>query len=145
MHHTEKRELITQLTTFAFLAGCSKDDVAALADSGSPVTLPDGWAFVQEGTPADACYVLLAGNARVFHGREVIATLSAGDVIGEMAYLAGGQRNATVSTQGRVKALRVEYETLTKLLARRPGLDAALRAAYAAHRSQRSASSPDPA
>jgi CRP-like cAMP-binding protein len=64
----------------------------------------------------------------------VIASLSAGDVIGEMAYLAGGQRNATVSAQSQVRALRVEYETLTALLSRRPALDTALRAAYDAHR-----------
>ena len=145
MHNTDRRALITQLATFPLLTACSKDDVAALADSGNTVTLPDGWAFVQEGTPADACYVLLAGNARVFHGREVIAALSPGDVIGEMANLAGGQRKATVSTQGRVKALRVEYEALTKLLARRPGLNAALRAAYAAHLAVPSEASPDPA
>jgi len=142
MHNSEKRELTTQLATFPFLAGCSREDVTALAISGNAVSLPDDWAFVQEGTPADACYVLLSGTARVFHGREVIASLSAGDVIGEMAYLAGGQRNATVSAQERVRALRIEYETLTKLLSRRPALNAALRAAYARHRAEPSAEDP---
>jgi len=145
MHNSEKRELVTQLASFPFLAGCSSDDVAALANSGSPRTLPDGWAFVQEGTPADACYVLLAGTVRVFSGRQVIASMSTGDVIGEMAYLAGGQRKATVSTHGRVKVLRIEYETLTKLLARRPALDAALRTAYNAHRATPTADGPSPA
>lgn len=142
MHNSEKRELSKQLASFAFLTDCDRDDVDALAGSGSTVTLPDSWAFVQEGTPADACYVLLEGSARVFHGRDVIATLQPGAVIGEMAYLAGGQRNATVSTQGRVKALRIEYQTLTTLLARRPALNTALRAAYQAHRTASSVDEP---
>jgi CRP/FNR family transcriptional regulator, cyclic AMP receptor protein len=143
MHHNEKRELVARLATFPFLAGCSKDDIEALVDNGTVRTLPDAWAFVQEGTPADACYVLLEGTARVYYGREVVATMTEGDVIGEMAYLGGGgQRNATVSTHGKVTVLRIEYADLTKLLAQRPALDAALRRAYAAHQGQHSTDGP---
>lgn len=142
MHHNEKRELVARLATFPFLAGCSKDDIEALVDNGTLRTLPDGWAFVQEGTPADACYVLLSGTVRVYYGREVVATMSDGDVIGEMAYLGGGQRNATVSTHGKVVVLRIEYTDLTKLLAKRAALDAALRRAYAAHQAQPTADGP---
>lgn len=133
MHHNEKRELVARLASFPFLAGCSHDDVAALVDGGTVRTLPDGWAFVQEGTPADACYVLLSGTVRVYYGRELVATMSDGDVIGEMAYLGGGQRSATVTSHGRVMVLRIEYEDLTKLLARHPALQVALRRAYDAH------------
>lgn len=136
MHHNEKRELVARLATFPFLAGCSKDDIEALVESGTARTLPDGWAFVQEGTPADACYVLLSGTVRVYYGREVVANMTEGDVIGEMAYLGGGQRNATASTLGKVTVLRIEYTDLTKVLAKRPALDAGLRRAYAAHQGQ---------
>jgi CRP/FNR family cyclic AMP-dependent transcriptional regulator len=143
MHHNEKRELVARLAAFPFLAGTSKDDIEALVESGTVRTLPDAWAFVQEGTPADACYVLLSGTVRVYYGREVVATMSEGEVIGEMAYLGGaGQRNATASTHGRVTVLRIEYADLTKLLARRPALDAALRRAYAAHQGQDTTNGP---
>ncbi|MEP7021654.1 MAG: cyclic nucleotide-binding domain-containing protein [Pseudonocardiales bacterium] len=133
MHHNEKRELVARLAGFPFLAGCRQDDVAALVEAGTTRTLPDGWAFVQEGTPADACYVLLSGTVRVYYGRDLVATMTDGDVIGEMAYLGGGQRNATVTSHGKVSVLRIEYEDLTKLLARRPALGIALRRAYDAH------------
>lgn len=142
MHHSEKRELVARLASFPFLAGCSKDDIEALADNGTVRTLPDGWAFVQEGTPADACYVQLSGTVRVYYGREVVATMSEGDVIGEMAYLGGGHRNATVSTHGKVTVLRIEYTDLTGLLATRPALDAALRREYAAHQAQHTTDGP---
>lgn len=142
MHHSEKRELVARLATVPFLAGCSKDDIEALVDDGTVRMLPDGWAFVQEGTPADACYVLLSGTVRVYYGREVVATLSEGDVIGEMAHLGGGQRNATVSTHGKVTVFRIEYADLTKLLTRRPALDVALRRAYAGHQDQHTTDRP---
>jgi CRP-like cAMP-binding protein len=108
--------------------------VTALAEAGDVVTLPDRWAFLQEGTPADAAYVLLDGEANVLAGRTIIATLAAGAIIGEMAYLDGGQRHATVTTHGRVRALKISYDKLTPLLATRPAHKDVLRAADREHR-----------
>lgn len=128
------RELIAELASLPAFGDCSRSDLAALAEAGKVVTLPDGWAFVQEGTPADAAYVLLDGGANVLVGRTIIASLAAGAIIGEMAYLEGGQRRATVATHGRVRALRIDYAGLPGLLEQRPALKDVLRAADRAHR-----------
>jgi CRP-like cAMP-binding protein len=128
------RKLADELAQLPSLKECSKDDVRSLADTGRVVTLPDGWAFVQEGTPADAMYVLLEGNANVLSGRTVIATLDPGAILGEMAYIEGGQRKATVATAGRVRALRVDYDDLAKLVERRPALQEVLKATDLEHR-----------
>lgn len=133
IHSAAERELAKHLATFSTMDGCTKDDLLDLAHAGEEVVVPDAWAFVREGEAADACYVLLSGAANVFHGRHLIARLAAGAVIGEMAYSDGGQRHATVSTQGRVRALRVEYPALHDLLERKPRLKAALSAAYREH------------
>lgn len=130
----EKRELADRLGRLPTLSACSKSDLSALADAGDVVTLPDGWAFVHEGTPADAAYVLLEGEANVLAGRTIIASLAAGAIIGEMAYLDGGQRHATVATHGRVTALRLNYEKLGPLLQQSPALKGVLRAVDREHR-----------
>jgi len=124
----EKKELADELGKLPSLASATPDDLEALAEAGDVVTLPDQWAFVHEGTPADAAYILLSGEANVIMGRAIVASLAAGAIIGEMAYMDGGQRHATVSTHGRVRAMRINYDKLTPLLDKRPALRDVLRA-----------------
>jgi CRP-like cAMP-binding protein len=137
VHNRKQRVLADELADLPSLRGCGKDDVRALADAGSVVTLPAGWAIVSEGTPGDAAYVLLDGSANVLAGRTVIATLAPGAILGEMAYIEGGQRKATVATSGRVRALRVDYDKLATLVDKRPALKEVLRATDLEHRGGR--------
>ena len=129
----DRRELIAKLRGYATFADCDKADLEALVEAGGPFSLPSGWPLVQEGIPADAVYVLTEGEARVFHQREQIATIGVGDLVGEMALLQGGQRRATVTSASRVAGLRIEYDALKPVLARRPKLASAFDAVYAAH------------
>ena len=130
MSHAEKRAIADQLGASVAFARCDRSDLDALVDAGKETSFPDGWPFVQEGTPADACYVLLSGTARVFRGRQEIAVLGIGDIIGEMAFVDGGQRTATVSASGQGKALRIEYDVLRELLAKRPRLRETMETVY---------------
>jgi CRP-like cAMP-binding protein len=129
----ESREIAKTLSHYATFAQCSEDDLIALARAGGRFSVPAGWSFVQEGIPSDACYVIMEGNAKVYHERAVIAELGPGDVVGEMTLLAGGQRRATVSSVTPVRGLRVENEALRKLLTERPHLSEALQAVYRSH------------
>ncbi|MFN2560554.1 MAG: cyclic nucleotide-binding domain-containing protein [Jatrophihabitans sp.] len=133
MPHGEKRELVAKLSGYPVFAQCGRDDISALVDAGGPFALPSGWPMVQEGIPADACYVIMNGTALVFHQREQIATLGEGDVVGEMALLGGGQRRATVTTSTRVSGLRIENDALRPVLAKHPRIAEAFRAVYDAH------------
>jgi CRP/FNR family cyclic AMP-dependent transcriptional regulator len=129
----EKRQLISTLSSYETFAQCSKGDVTALVEAGGTFTLPAGWPLVQEGIPADACYVLTEGSARVFHDREQIAELGPGDLVGEMALLGGGQRRATVTSSSRVAGLRIENEALRSVLGKHTALAEAFKAVYDAH------------
>ena len=129
----EKRELIETLSGYATFSQCGRDDIAALVDAGGPFALPSGWPLVQEGIPADACYVLTSGSARIFHQRREIAEIGEGDLVGEMAFFDGGQRQATVTSSSRVTGLRIENDALRGVLEKRPKLAEAFRAVYAAH------------
>src|SRR5579875_586315 len=129
----DKRQLVSTLSGYTTFSDCSRADVAALVEAGGPFNLPSGWPLVQEGIPADACYVLTEGEARVFHQREQIAELGPGDLVGEMALLGGGQRRATVTTSARTTGLRIENDKLEPVLSAHPALAAAFRAVYVAH------------
>jgi CRP/FNR family cyclic AMP-dependent transcriptional regulator len=128
-----KRELVSTLAGYEVFADCSRDDVKALVDAGGEFSLPAGWPLVQEGIPSDACYVLTEGTALVFHQREQIASIGAGDLVGEMTLLRGGQRRATVTSSARVAGLRVENDALRDVLAAHPRIAAAFEDVYAAH------------
>lgn len=129
----EKSKLVSELAEYATFAECSKGDLSALVEAGGRFTLPAGWPLVQEGIPADACYVLTEGTARVFSRREQIAEIGAGDLVGETTLLGGGQRTATVTSSSRVAGLRVENDALKPVLDQHPKLAEAFRAVYDAH------------
>jgi CRP/FNR family cyclic AMP-dependent transcriptional regulator len=131
----DKRQLVSTLSGYQTFSDCSRADITALVEAGGPFSLPPGWPLVQEGIPADACYVLTEGEARVFHQREQIAELGPGDLVGEMALLGGGQRRATVTSSSRVAGLRIENEKLRPLLSEHPKLADAFQAVYDAHSS----------
>ena len=109
----------TQHPTFA---GCTRDDIVALLCAGKRTAIPAQWAFVQEQTPADAAYVLLEGNARVFRNGVPIADLESGDIVGETGLLNGTLRNATVTSLEPLKALRIDQDRFAELLWRRPNV-----------------------
>ncbi len=63
--------------------------------------------IIHEGERADSFYVLVSGNAQVLKGDKAIATLSVGDCLGEMGYLAEGERTASVVCKSSVTALKI--------------------------------------
>ena len=100
------------------------------------------WPLIHERTPSDACYVLLTGEAGVYVGRDLIATLGPGEVIGESAIRSGKLRSATVTTTGPAEALRIDRDDLAALLDELPALREAMDATVARHTSVTTAAEP---
>ena len=116
------RALAEYLAGDPHFAGCSVTELSELIRLGTTVSLPAHWAFLRQGTPADAVYVLLTGAAGVYRHRDAVAEVGVGDLVGELPLLLGGQRTATVTSLGSAKALRVSYDALAPLLDRNDGL-----------------------
>ena len=123
----DRRELLTELSGFPQLAGCDRDDLAALIKASVPCSLPAGWALIAQETPGDFCYVVLKGAVGVYVGREMVARLEAGALVGEVALLSGDLRSATVTSLTRVSTLAIATAELRPMLARRPALGRAFR------------------
>ena len=126
----ERRALVDELAAFAAFTRCTRNDLEALVDAGKKFTLPANWVLIAEGSAAEAFFAITAGSARVFHGRELIAEIGPGTVVGEMAMMSGGLRRATITSTSRLTGLRVGHDGVVELLQRHPLLLDALRDVY---------------
>ncbi len=111
----------------------SQSDLQKVVRAADRVSLPANWPLIHEQTPGDACYILLAGKVAVFAGRERVAELGPGDVVGEVALRQGRLRSATVSTLEPVEMLRIEGADLERLLRELPALRQAIDVTVVAH------------
>lgn len=100
----------------------SEHEIDAISQLGTVVNLDSGSLLTTEGQLGLEALVIVSGTAAVSRGDEVIATLSAGDVVGEGALLLGEPRNASVIATTDVKALVFNPREFTSLLHRCPRL-----------------------
>ena len=107
--------------------GLSAEDVAQFQAQLRRSQHESGSLIVQRGEPADALYLVSAGEVSVIvslpggsHKR--LSTLSAGMVFGEAALIAGGQRSADVRADTAVDCWVLSAEVFERLKLERPGL-----------------------
>ena len=84
------------LASVPLFSGLDKSDLARLAKSVVARSYSKGEAIVKEGEQAVAFYVIVSGKAEVQKGSETIATLGAGEPVGDMALLDGYPRSTSV-------------------------------------------------
>lgn len=89
----ERASVLGRLPLFA---GCSKRHLRGLARLSRQVQVEPGTALFTEGSPPSEAYVIVAGNAEVREGGEVIATLGPGEFVGELGLILERPRKATV-------------------------------------------------
>ncbi len=102
------------------------------------VTYPPGATILAEGESSDEVVLIAEGTAKVFAGasNHDLARVSAGDVIGEVSALAGGNRTATVTAETEVVCHHFTGDAFRILLDSDPAFAAAVMA-RAAHRLER--------
>jgi CRP-like cAMP-binding protein len=104
--------------------GASPEDLAAVAAITERRDFLSGDVVYRAGEPADAMFHIEMGTIEIAKpGAQVVfATLGTGQTVGEVAYFDGGNRAAVAHTRERTRVLRIPFDTLTTLLAERPGL-----------------------
>src|SRR5262245_66190875 len=80
-------------------ADLTDEEQAALEAERDPMPLRRGDGLMRQGEEADALYIVVSGRFEVrIAGRiEPVAEIGPGSPIGEIAFLAGGRRTATVT------------------------------------------------
>lgn len=134
-HEAEVREAqdVGRLHEFPTFATWSDSELRRLVRGAHHESRSTPWPLIHEQTPSDACYILLKGEVGVYVGRDRIATLGPGEVIGESAVRGGRLRSATVTTTGPAEVLRIERDDLARLLDELPALRAAIDETVARH------------
>lgn len=97
-----------------------------IVDAGTYVTIPAHWALIWEKTPADKAYIIVSGEVSVRKGKDEVARLGAGDVIGEVAIVRHRLRTASVVSVTPLEVLHFTSETADELLNEVPEIHAAL-------------------
>lgn len=128
----EKDDAAT-LREFPAFAKFSDDDLHRLVGAAHHDSTSGPWPLIHEQTPADSCFILLSGEVGVYVGRDHVATLGPGEVIGHSAIKDGALRTATVTTTGPAEVLRIESEDLVSLLDEIPALREAIGETLARH------------
>jgi CRP-like cAMP-binding protein len=118
----EQEEDARRLREFDAFAKFSVDDMKRVVRAAHRTSTSGPWPLIREQTVSDACYILLSGEAGVYVGRDRIAVLGPGEVIGESALKRGKLRNATVTTTGRAEVLHIDRNDLDRLLDELPAL-----------------------
>jgi CRP/FNR family transcriptional regulator, cyclic AMP receptor protein len=86
----------------------------------------DGEQIVRQGDTGDCMYVVLQGEVEVLleeaGGEQVLSTLKAGDIFGEMALFSREPRSATVRAKGEARVLTVDRQGFMKRIHKDPSL-----------------------
>src|SRR6476469_8513688 len=119
--HPEKLEKLHRLEDL------SNEDLKKVVDKGRHVRLPANWSLIWEKTPADKAYLIVDGEVSVRKGKEKVAKLGPGDVIGEMAIVGHKLRSASVVSLTPLEVIHFTKEALEELLDEVPAFGEALR------------------
>jgi CRP/FNR family cyclic AMP-dependent transcriptional regulator len=129
----EQAEDARRLREFDAYAKFSDNDLKRLVGAAHRTSTSGPWPLIREQTVSDACYILLSGEAGVYVGREQIAVVGPGEVIGESALRHGKLRNATVTTTGKADVLHIARYDLSRLLEELPARREMMEATVARH------------
>lgn len=102
----------------------SVDDLESLPQKAKHKTYPDKAAVVKEGETGSSMYIIKKGQARVaaiIMGKSIeLDTLGQGDFFGEVSFLTGKPRTATVTAIGELEVLEIDKPMLQEMLDNNP-------------------------
>ena len=117
---TSDDEVIRRLSQVAFFEGFTDRELARVAELVDEVDAEEGYILTDQGRPGLECYVIVEGEAGVFINDGRIATLRAGETVGEMALIDHGPRSATVRAESPMQLLALDAKRFRTLLDEMP-------------------------
>ncbi len=102
-----------------FFKGLSHEEVAKIFSHGLTTRVPKGEVIFQKGATGNQMYVVLVGKVGVVEGKKVIATLTTGDMFGEMALVTNEPRSATIVALENSHLFVLSESTFERLMTKR--------------------------
>lgn len=87
---------LESLKNVPLFSACSKKELEKVARAVDEITMTEGSMVVDQGEMGREAYIILKGDVTIKRNNRKIATLSAGDVVGELSLLDHGPRTASV-------------------------------------------------
>ena len=110
----------------SLFASLPEDEIKHLIDRVEPQLFSPGQMILEEGDSGDSIFFIKSGHARVVShilGKELeLATLSAGDVFGEVAFLTGRPRTASVIALDRLEVIEFKKFLLEEIFEKYPDI-----------------------
>lgn len=108
----------------SLFASLPEDEIKQLIDRVIPQLFSPGQMILEEGDSGDSIFFIKSGHARVVShilGKELeLATLSAGDVFGEVAFLTGRPRTASVIALDMLEVIEFKKFLLEEIFEKYP-------------------------
>ena len=97
-----------------FFQNFTKEQVKELLQASTINKFPKGKTIVAEGEIDDTLYVILSGRVKIKKDNKDIASIGAGECFGEMAYICGQARSATVSAETECVLIKISATLMDK-------------------------------
>jgi CRP-like cAMP-binding protein len=115
----------------ALFSMCSKRELKLVAKLAKVRSVKAGTTLVTEGETDDDMFVILSGSASVERNGRKLATVGAGESVGELAVLSKAPRNATVTTRTDCEVAVISRRHVQRMLEDAPGFSRKLLEALA--------------
>lgn len=117
-----KQTKIDHLAKVSLFEGCSKKELDKVARAGDEIVMTPGTVIVDQGQTGREAFVVLRGDVVVKRSGRKVATLGAGDVVGELSLLDHGPRTATAICETECELLVIDQRHFRAVLEEVPTL-----------------------
>lgn len=107
-------DILSYIRSFEFFEGFEKEQVQEILEASNVIRITAGNVMVSEGDIDDSFYIILSGRAKVQRNGKDIAMIKRGECFGEMAFLSGESRTATVAASTDCTLLKISRILLEK-------------------------------
>ena len=125
---SSEKPTLEQLRKFDVFAGLGDADLSIVAAVLIPYRVTQGQQFIVQDQGSRDVFFIVSGRARVqinlpmADKSEVVATLSAGDTVGELALARSGRRSATAIAQMESMLLKCDADVMNELFDKHPSI-----------------------
>ena len=108
-------ELFNYIQTLPFFHNFTESQINEILSVTDVIKVEGNKTIIQEGEIDDSFYILISGQVVVRKGKKDVTTLEKGQCFGEMAYLTGEARNASIATKNECVLLKFSSTLLDGL------------------------------
>ena len=113
---------LDRLHAVRLFSGCDKKELERLSAAIDTISVGPGATLFRQGTVQHEAFIIESGEAEVAIDGAVIATIPAGEMIGEIGLITRSPATATVTAKGDMSLLVIPHQRAEAILSDTPGL-----------------------